>query len=205
MVHLTEDERIWLQVNYPQLNYDEERSIINGTFPINHTYRGCTIKDKFEILIPLWQMRNRNEYPVVFNTDGRINNIAKRKKIDCIDLHIGENKRLCLGLPERFEEYYPSGFDIQTFCKHLSEHLYWVSYFERYNKEPWPAELHGNCAKIEFLIEKQEIEGLRKLYKQITGRGIAKQKLRNYLCSAKLTNSLKNKLFKYERCNKNSI
>ena len=88
-------------------------------------------------------------------------------------------------MPARFREYYPEGFTLQSFFKHLSEHLYWVAYYERYNKAPWPAELHGDDAMIELLCEdiddtlrnKVKFEVLRKLYKKKFGHGIAKSKL----------------------------
>ena len=185
MVKLNEQEIEWLLGNYSQMVYDKERSVISGLFSINHCYKGITIKESFKIEVRLYAMKDRNEYPVVYNPDSRILKIAKRKNIRNEDLHVYDNNRLCLGLPARFYEYYPNGFDLQTFFKHLSEHLFWVAYYERYNKAPWPAELHGDDAVIEFLCEnidatmhsKTKLEELRKIYKRKLGRGIAKSKL----------------------------
>ncbi|WP_455082554.1 hypothetical protein [Porphyromonas endodontalis] len=179
-----------MQNKYPQLKYDRDRSIIKGPVPINHTYQGTTIKEVFQIKINLWAMRNRKEYPHVYNTDGRIRKIAKRKKINHIDLHVYDNDRLCLGLPERFSEYYPLDFELPLFFKHLSEHLYWIAYYERYNQAPWLAEKHGNDARIEYYIEKQDVNNLRIFYKLKLGKGISSSKLRNYLSSPELKNKL---------------
>ena len=185
MVKLNKTEIEWLRNNYPQMVYNEKRSVITGLFFINHSYNGIIIKDCFNIEVRLYEMRSREEYPKVYNTDGRIQKIAKRKNIKIEDLHVYEDNSLCLGLPARFREYYPEGFTLQSFFKHLSEHLYWVAYYERYNKAPWPAELHGDDAMIELLCEdiddtlrnKVKFEVLRKLYKKKFGHGIAKSKL----------------------------
>ena len=61
--------------------YDEERSVIAGLISINHKYNGINIKDCFNIEVRLYAMRNREEYPKVYNTDGRIQKIAKRKNM----------------------------------------------------------------------------------------------------------------------------
>lgn len=198
MVKLNDKEIGWLRNNYPQMVYDEVRSVISGLFYINHCYNGITIKDRFKIEVRLYAMKDREEYPVVYNPDGRILKIAKRKNMKNEDLHVYTNNSLCLGLPARFYEYYPNGFDLQTFFKHLSEHLYWVAYYERYNKAPWPAELHGDNALIEYFIDQMDLDSLRMLHRERIGVGISKQKLRNHLCSKKLTDILKRKLLQNE-------
>lgn len=185
MVQLTEDEIKWLSGAYPQMAYDAEKHIISGIFSINHTFNGVTIKANFEIEVRLWRMYDRNEYPYAYNTDGKIQRIAKRKGMPKQDLHVYNDNRLCLGLPERFREYYPNGFELPAFFKHLVEHLYWVAYYERYGKAPWKAELHGDDALIDFYIEHEDVDNIRKLFRKKTGNGIAKQKLRNYLSNDK--------------------
>lgn len=185
MVKLEDKEIEWLRNRYPQMYYDTEKSVISGLFSINHCYNDVTIKDSFKIEIILSVMKDREEFPTVYNTDSRIRKIAKKKNMKNEDLHVYDNNSLCLGLPARFHEYYPKGFDLQTFFRHLSEHLYWVAYYDRYNKAPWDAELHGDDAMIEFLCEnidetlrnRTRFEQLRKFYKQKFGYGIAKSKL----------------------------
>ena len=102
MVKLNKNEIEWLRNNYPQMIYDEERSVIAGLFSINHKYNGINIKDCFNIEVRLYAMRNREEYPKVYNTDGRIQKIAKRKNMKIQDLHVYSDNSLCLGLPARF-------------------------------------------------------------------------------------------------------
>jgi hypothetical protein len=195
MVRLTTEEIDWLRQRYPLLSYDEERSCITGPFSIDHKYGDLPrIKDTYNICVNLRAMLNRNSYPVVYETDGRIKKIAERKKLPMCDLHVYPNNILCLGLPERFHEYYPNGFTLDQFFINLSSHFYWVSYFDRYNKEPWKAELHGDDATIEYYIDHGDIARLRKIYKEKTRYGIAKSKLQNYLKSESLIRMFKNKL-----------
>lgn len=198
MVALTDAEIKWLLNNYPQMTYDEKRSAISGLFSINLRYNGITIKDSFAIKVDLYGMKSRDEYPTVYNTDKRILNIANRKRMKKEDLHIYNDGSLCLGLPERFYEYYPDGFTLDIFFRHLAEHLYWVAYYERYNKAPWNAELHGDDALVEYYIEKKDIDNLRRLHRAKFGIGISRHKLQNYLKSEFLINRLKKKLLEYE-------
>lgn len=189
MVKLTDNEIDWLLANNTQMTYDKERSVLSGLFFINHSYNGITIKENFLLEVRFDLMKNREEYPKVYNIDGRIKNIARRKNMKNEDFHVYDDNSLCLGLPERFFEYYPDGFNLQTFFQRISEHLYWVAYLERYNIAPWPAELHGNDALMELLYEKADetllnngkFELLRKLHKEKLGRGITRSKLKSKL------------------------
>lgn len=187
MVFLTEQEVTILKEKQPLLRYDKEKGLINGTFQLNHHFKDKqTIKETFEIEVRVCAIENRNMWPPVYNTDNKIQRIAERKNIPIIDLHTFENNKLCLGLPIRFKEIYQQGFTIQRFIEHLAEFFYWVAYRERYNEEPWRAEAHGGIANLEYLYEKWEylfeskdIEEMRKVYKCVLERGIAKSKLQH--------------------------
>ena len=91
-------------------------------------------------------------------------------------------------------EYFPRGFYIEDLFPILSSFFYWVAYYERYDEAPWVAERHGSDARIEYYIEKGDIETIRRIYKIKLGFGIAKSKLRNYLKSEALKNQLIKKL-----------
>lgn len=195
MVRLTEDEIRWLAEHCPSLKYDSERSIISGPFTINHrSLDKPAIKACFEIEVPLCLMKTRNEYPRVKDRAGKIAGIARRKKLPLCDLHLYPDMTLCLGIPERFREYYPNGFTIEKFIEHLNSHLYWVAYYDRYNEAPWAAEGHGDIARLEYYLETKDVDVLRELHKKILGKGIAKSKLKNILLSPSLFLSLKRKL-----------
>lgn len=205
MVQLTVEEQNWLKDNHPEMVYDAEKLTISGLFRLDHSYKNNNIRATFEIKIDLYKSPSRQKYPVIYNTDGQIKRIAKKKKLPFEDVHIYDSNSLCLGLPERFSEYYPEGLTLQGIFKHLSEHLYWVAYFDRYNKAPWEAEKHGNAAstdyQVEKAIERKDIEQLRNLYRKCCGRGIAIQKLRNYLNDTQLTMKLKKRLLSHGHAN----
>ena len=205
MVQLTVEEQNWLKDNHPEMIYDAEELTISGPFRLDHSYKGKNIRGTFEIKIDIGKSPSRQEYPAVYNTDGRIQKIANKKKLPLADLHIYGDNSLCLGLPERFSEYYPEGLTIQKVFEHLSKHLYWVAYFDRYDEAPWAAEKHGDDAKLEYRIEKainqKDIEQLRALHRECCGRGIAKQKLRNYLNDPRLIRVLKKKLLSHGHTN----
>ena len=205
MVQLTVEERNWLKDNHPEMIYDAEELTISGSFRLDNSYGGKNIRDTFEIKIDLRKSPSRQEYPVIYNTDGRIQKIASKKKRPLSDLHIYDDNSLCLGLPERFSEYYPEGLTIQEIFKRLSEHLYWVAYFDRYSEAPWAAEKHGDDAKRDYRVEKaiegKDIEQLRSLHRECYGRGIAMQKLRNYLNDSQLTLTLKKRLLSHGHTN----
>lgn len=172
--------------------YDARDNIITGIVPFNlHYYDEPTIKDSYSIRIDLSRMNNRQELPLVYNPDGRIIRTAHRKHKEKGEFHINGDNTLCLMLPERFSSFYPNGFTIQEFMRHLCNHLYWVSYMELYDKEPWPAEKHGYAAIYDFFRneknidiivgDKHLIEEIRFFYKKKFGKGIAKYKLKRLI------------------------
>lgn len=188
MVTLTADEIKWLGENYPQLFYDAESGIIQGTISFRMHYQSKeNISDSYFIKIDMSNMESRSDLPIVYNPDNRILKIAKRKKKFFGDLHLNSDNSLCLIFPPKVSQYYPNGFSISTFITHLCSHLYWVSYYERYNEEPWPGEKHGFDALLDYIIEnpklvkedKNLLQIVRCVYKKKNSKGIALCKLRN--------------------------
>lgn len=192
MVFLTDKEIDWLNVNFPRLTYDQISNSISGRIGIDmHYLDNPVIKDSYNVRIDMASMTTRNELPDVYNTDNRIINVAKKKGKPIADFHIDGNGKLCMMFPLKFSKFYPNGFEIAPFMTHLSSHLYWVSYYELYNKEPWRGEFHGNVAMLDYfsdpsnydliLKNKQQLEMVRSYYKRMKGKGIALSKLRNLL------------------------
>ena len=201
MVFLTDKEIDWLRVNFPRLTYDQISNSISGRIDIDmHYLDNPVIKDSYYVRIDMTVMTTRNKLPDVYNTDNRIINAAKKKGKSIADFHIDANGKLCMMFPLKFSKFYPKGFDIASFMAHLSSHLYWVSYYELYNKEPWRGELHGGAALLDYisdsnnydtiLNDKQQLEIIRHYYKRVKGKGIALSKLRNQLSNSQFTNDL---------------
>ncbi|WP_027360769.1 hypothetical protein [Desulforegula conservatrix] len=153
---LTEDEIKFLGRKYPYLKYNKDINIIKGVidfdleFPSENSVR---IKDKYSIEIDFSKV-NDHTLPSIRETDGKISNIAERKKIPREDLHLNnKNGELCIIIPPKIKERYPNGFDLEEFLNHLEEHLYWVSYYDRYNKKPWPDYGHSELGYLQLYLE----------------------------------------------------
>ena len=199
MVELSNDEMKWLGENYPSLSYDKAKGIITGFLEFDLCYKDKPrIHDCYKIKIDLSSIKSRMMLPKVYNIDGRINAIAKRKQISTADLHLNSDNTLCLIFPLKIKDKYPTGVTIQKFIEHLSEHLYWVSFYERYNKEPWKGEQHSLNALIEYILEnksvlkdEQMIEFLRIIYGAIYLKFITRNDLKKKLENPTFMNEFK--------------
>lgn len=154
----------YLNENYKSLFYDRQAGTINGELSFDLKFNGIIIKVKYKIEILLSE-KGLGNLPKVRETENRILNIALRKKLDYRDLHL-INKRgfLCLGIPPEIKERYLKGFELEEYLRHIEEHLFWVSFYERYDKAPWQE--HGH-----------DIAGLRKLYTNRKMRPFVKKAL----------------------------
>jgi hypothetical protein len=154
IIKLSSQERDILQEKAPQLDYDEKSNIISGrlSFDLRLEDNGVTIKDTYQIEIDLNDV-SQERIPVVRETTGRIFDIARRKGLAPVDLHIGNDGAMCIINPIKIRERYPNNFDLAGLIKHIQEHLYWVSYFEKYDKEPWKAYGHGEKGVLEAYLE----------------------------------------------------
>jgi len=153
LVRLTDEEVVFLKNEYPSLSYDTEKNIITGNLIFNVKYRELeTIADTYQIEINLNKVRFG--VPIVREIAGRILDIAARRNIPYSELHLNRlSGEMCIIIPPKAVERYPNGFDLKELLKHLEEHLYWVSYVEKYNKEPWKAYGHGDKGYLELFLE----------------------------------------------------
>jgi len=147
---------------YPTLAFAEGDNSISGTLPFDLTYVGTInkrIRGSFNIYFKL-ETAEGSILPSVFETGGKIINIAKRKGLPIGDLHLNSAEgNLCLILPILEEERYPGGFDLLLFLQHIQEHFYWVAYFDRYNTEPWPGQSHGVEGFDEVYLKNKPLYG----------------------------------------------
>lgn len=150
---LTKDNLDLLKKNYPSLRYNIGDNTIVGEIAFNLIYKDKKIKDGYQIEILL--VRGENSIlPIVKETDNKIVKMAKRKKIEIGDLHLNsKDGTLCLIIPPKEMQRYPNGFDFQEFLNHIQEHLYWVSFFDRYGFAPWKEQAHGDDGYIELYHE----------------------------------------------------
>ena len=153
VVRLTDDDIRFLQNDYPTLCYDVEKNIILGNLKFAVQYGELeAIEDEYQIEINL--NRVENGIPIVRESGNRILNIAIQKNIHPADLHLNnEFGEVCIIIPPEAKERYPNGFDLKELLKHLEEFFYWVSYYEKYNKEPWKAYGHGEKGYYELYLK----------------------------------------------------
>lgn len=158
-IKLTKNDTEYLSCNFPNLLYDNEENVITGIISFNLKYKFVDaepITDEYQLEIDLNKISSYG-LPRVRETGGKILNIAKCKKLFWGDLHLNsEDGEMCIILPPKAKEKYPNGFDLQIFLEHIQEHLYWVSYYEKYDKKPWKEYGHGDLGYLELYIENKE-------------------------------------------------
>lgn len=183
-IRLSEEELCFLSENYPGLTYDKTENKIKGVFSFHRSYKGKTLKGVYSIEFKLEHSKT-SILPKVRETCGKILNIAKRKNINPADIHLNSLEGdLCLILGIKEKAVYPDGFDFKLFMNHIETHLYWVTYFERYDEKPWEDEPHNieealiKAVKENKLYRKDYHEFLEKKLMRKLGRSVFRNILR---------------------------
>lgn len=159
---LSESDVEFLTNEYSKLIYDSERNLIRGTISFDLKYEFAeepAIQDSYDILIDLNSSKGFG-LPKIYEIKGRILEIAIKKGLSHHDLHLNSvNGEMCLIIAPKIKERYPNGFELKKFLEHTEEHLYWISYFEKYNKKPWKDQGHFEKGYVELYIENKEKYG----------------------------------------------
>jgi hypothetical protein len=160
--NLSDNEIVFLAKNYDHLLYDQELNKISGTISFDVKYKHVSepaIQDSYEISIDLNSIKGLG-LPKIFETKGRILAIAANKGIPHHDLHLNNTDgEMCLIIEPKIKERYPDGFVLEKYLKHVEEHLYWISYYEKYDKKPWKEQGHGSIGYVELYLEDKEKYG----------------------------------------------
>lgn len=152
-IKLTEQEFSFLESEYPNLKFDAGKNTISGVLDLNCSYKDIPIKAKFNIEFHL-EINGNSILPRVRETGGKILKMAKRKNLSTDDFHLNNTKgELCLIIPAKEKQRYPNGFNLKEYLMHVEEHLYWISYFDRYEEKPWKDQAHGYDGYIELYHE----------------------------------------------------
>ncbi|MCK4663583.1 MAG: hypothetical protein KAT68_12005 [Bacteroidales bacterium] len=181
-IKLSDNDIKFLSLNYPSFKIFEGK--INGDLFFDLTYKGVRIKDKYSIEIIL-KTKEESILPTVRETNGKILRIVNRKKIRREKLHLNNNEgELCLIIPPKEKMRYQNGFEIKEFMKHIEEHLYWASYYDRYNKPPWKEQAHGINGYLELYDEDISFrpntkEALEKKYNRTFNRREIRNRVKN--------------------------
>lgn len=155
IIKLSNNDVEHLSQYYSDLKYDEEKNTVEGILPFNLIFDkvGVNIEDEYKIKIDLNNVCDLG-IPIVREIDGKILNFAKEKEMQYADLHLNNTEgAMCIIIPPKIKERYPNGFDLIELLKHIQEHLYWISYYVKYNKAPWKDQGHGDYGYLELYLE----------------------------------------------------
>lgn len=167
IVGMEASDRKYLRMQFPGLNYDEEKKTIEGYLDFSASYdserneltinpnSNCEInlenliKDSYQIRISLSESDTCG-LPKVYEIGGRVREIANKLKINSTrDIHVDEDGSCCLGIfsPSELIQYR----DISNFINLLINFFYVLSYREKNHSEPWPSYSHDEEGMIEYL------------------------------------------------------
>ena len=160
IIRLSEGDICLLHDLAPELSYNSKRNMIQGFLSFDLQYEDDEgqllepLKDRYKIEIDLNNVTQG--LPVVRETEKRIRSLARQRNLHPIELHIFSNDEMCIIIPPKIKERYPNGFDLKTLINHIQEHLYYISFVEKNNKEPWKAYGHGEEGYYELYLENKE-------------------------------------------------
>lgn len=187
-ITLTNTDLLYLRENYPSLRYSVGDNIISGTLFYDLSYQGVRIKDSYNIQFEL-SSNDNSILPIVNETEGKILSIAKRKRIPESELHLNNTQgELCIIIPPKEKEKYPDGFNLKIFLGHIEEHLYWISFYDRYEKPPWKDQAHGTEGFIELYRENTSYRtDVKKELERLVERPLNRPELRRIIKKWKLS------------------
>ena len=152
MIQYTQNKFEKIQEKFPNLYYIKNKETIEGELNFCSRYNKITcnniskwdiefcdnnkdeyVEDVYSIRICLDKKDRVNGFPVVFETDDRIKNLAKSLGKSLNDLHLNNpDKSCCLGI--FVPSYCPSLYDFVI--KVVYPYFVWQAYFEKYRKIP---------------------------------------------------------------------
>ncbi|UOY06571.1 hypothetical protein L0P88_21940 [Muricauda sp. SCSIO 64092] len=179
---ISNDDLLFIAETYPLLSYIKSKNVISGVLAFDLIYNKIRIKDKYHIEIEMCSVPG-SLLPMVRETKNRILKIAKRKRIPTADLHLNNDRgELCLIIPPKEKERYPNGFELKEFLRHVEEHLYWVSFYERYEKPAWKDQAHGIDGYVELYDENHSYRPeVKSVLEKSQGKSLTRREIRNYI------------------------
>lgn len=185
---LSNEDINFLKEKYPGLIYDATENTICGELSFHRSFNEKPVKGKYSIEFKL-ESCGDSILPKVRETKGKILNIAKRKNISFADVHLNNEKgELCLIFPIKEKEFYPNGFELTRFINHIETHLYWVTFFDRYNKKPWKDEPHNREEALIKAVKNNKVyrKDLQVYLENEQKRKYSRPEFRRYLKSRNL-------------------
>jgi hypothetical protein len=153
VVALTINDIKWLKKNYPNINIDTINNIIYGQISFKINFEGHRIEDEYSIKVDLNNFDTVG-LPKVFETSGKIYNIAEKYNIPSHDLHINSDGSFCIVISGKEKELFKNDFTIEEFFKNgIEKFLYQISFYEKEGYFPWGEYAHGYLGFLELYAE----------------------------------------------------
>ncbi|WP_345986623.1 SEC-C domain-containing protein [Sulfurimonas sp. HSL-1656] len=152
-IKLSAEDIEWLITQYPKLQIDTFAKTITGDIDFTRSYEGYEISDSYTIQIIL-EASGNSMLPKVHELSNKIAEMAKRYKMELIDLHINTDRSFCTVIQDREHELFEDKFTIQEFMKKaLEPFLFAMSYFDKEGRLPWGEYAHGYLGHLELFAE----------------------------------------------------
>jgi hypothetical protein len=156
---LEDNDLIWLKEKYPKLILLTKGNIqvLEGEFDFNAKYFDYRITDSYKIQIEM-KASPVSDLPRVRETNSRIKNLAKIRKIALADLHTYLDGTACLCVKPAEIQYFPIKFCFQKFMQELVVPFFYAqSYFERRDVWPWETYSHRSLGWLEWYFDQGDI------------------------------------------------
>jgi hypothetical protein len=152
-ISLTINDIKWLKKNYPNINIDTINNIIYGSISFKINFEGYRIEDEYSIKVNLNNLDTVG-LPKVFETSGKIYNIAQKYNILPSDLHINDDGSFCLVIEGEEDKLFQNNFTVKEFFENsIEKFLYQISFYEKEGYFPWGEYAHGYLGLLELYAE----------------------------------------------------
>jgi len=174
-LQVSDTEKAWLEENFPSLsiNCENRSTSVRGVCefemvfhkeglphyinpcPEKHpnlldAYEGVRIRDEYAIKIALQRQEN-SLLPPVFETGGRIEQVARERQLKLSDLHCNDDGSACLCIRTEESKKLPDGFNLPDFFHNLVIPFFYAqSHFEKYGFWPWGEYNHAVLGLLEW-------------------------------------------------------
>ncbi len=174
---LREVDTGWIKTQYPKLSIDAVNNKIEGELSFKISFNGYKIEDAYMVKVDFDKL-DSNGLPKVFETSGKIYDIARKYKVESEDLHINPDGSFCITIQGKEKELFHNAFTLQEFFQNgIEMFLFQMSYFDNEGKFPWGEYAHGYLGHLEYYAE-GEID-IQELISRLTKVEIIKTLLLN--------------------------
>ena len=146
------DEVAEVQRKYPSLQLISA-GVLEGILVMDADYAGRRISDSFKVRIA---STDSSRLPSLAEIGGRTESIAKKFRIDTLDLHKNRDGTACVCVKQIEKLKFPPGSSLFHFVEELAvPYLYGLARNEKDGRWPWQDYSHGFLGLLEFYAEGQ--------------------------------------------------